>query len=88
MLDPWSTSQVNDYNKVMKEFGLEHFDPSVLPDVEKQPRLFKKKIVFGHRGFDYVLRRINRGEPFAILSGLMPTSKRVVEGMAFFRKKS
>jgi tryptophanyl-tRNA synthetase len=59
----------------MKEFGLEHFDPSVLPDVEKQPRLFKKKIVFGHRGFDYVLRRINRGEPFAILSGLMPSGR-------------
>lgn len=75
MLDPWATSQVKDYSRIMEEFGIEPFDPESLPKVEEQPRLFKKRIVFGHRGFEYVLRRINRGEPFAILTGLMPSGR-------------
>ncbi len=75
MLDPWATSQVKDYDRIMEEFGIESFDPSILPDQNEQPRLFKKRIVFGHRGFDSVSRRIKRGEPFAIMSGLMPSGR-------------
>jgi tryptophanyl-tRNA synthetase len=75
MIDPWATSQVDDYARIMEEFGIESFDPSTLPKQEDQPRLFRKRIVFGHRGFDYVRRRIARGEPFAILTGLMPSGR-------------
>ncbi|MGA1820017.1 MAG: tryptophan--tRNA ligase [Thermoplasmatota archaeon] len=75
MIDPWSYSETNDYAHLMEEFGIAPFDPSVLPGSDQQPRLFKERIVFGHRGFEYVERRISRGEPFAILTGLMPSGR-------------
>ncbi|MGA1792968.1 MAG: tryptophan--tRNA ligase [Thermoplasmatota archaeon] len=75
MIDPWSYSDTNDYTHLMEEFGIAPFNPSVLPDGDRQPRLFKERIVFGHRGFEYVERRIGRGEPFAILTGLMPSGR-------------
>ena len=75
----------------MDEFGIEVFDPDRLPDPEKQPRLFRQRIVFGHRGFQPVLRRIERGEPFAIMSGLMPSGrmhlghKMVIDQIRYFQ---
>ncbi|MGA1865871.1 MAG: tryptophan--tRNA ligase [Thermoplasmatota archaeon] len=75
MLDPWSYSETDDYSHLMEEFGIEPFDPAMVSDPDKQPRLFKERIVFGHRGFDYVSRRIKRREPFVIMSGLMPSGR-------------
>jgi len=91
MIDPWSYSETEEYTHLMEEFGIERFDPSTLPDGEKQPRLFKRNIVFGHRGFEYVLSRIKRGEPFAIMSGLMPSGrmhlghKMVIDQIKYFQ---
>lgn len=75
MIDPWSYSETDDYSHLMEEFGIGPFEPSLLPEDEDQPRLFKERIVFGHRGFEYVSRRIGRREPFAILTGLMPSGR-------------
>jgi len=75
MLDPWKTTEVEDYGRVMREFGIDAFDPDSLPDDPAPPRLFRQGIVFGQRGFGTVLRRIKRCEPFAIMSGLMPSGR-------------
>ncbi len=91
MLDPWSYSETGEYAHLMKEFGIEAFDSTLLPKSEEIPRLFKERIVFGQRGFEYVLRRIKRGEPFAIMSGLMPSGrmhlghKMVIDQIKFFQ---
>ncbi|MBN1389719.1 MAG: tryptophan--tRNA ligase [Candidatus Thermoplasmatota archaeon] len=75
MLDPWSYSETGDYSHLMDEFGIEVFDPDILPHSETQPRLFRERIVFGQRGFEHISRRIARSEPFAIMSGLMPSGR-------------
>ncbi|MGA1873796.1 MAG: tryptophan--tRNA ligase, partial [Thermoplasmatota archaeon] len=75
MIDPWSYSETDDYSHLMEEFGIEPFDPKIFPRQQEQPRLFRERIVFGHRGFEYVSRRIKLGEPFAIMSGLMPSGR-------------
>ncbi|MGA1848652.1 MAG: tryptophan--tRNA ligase [Thermoplasmatota archaeon] len=75
MIDPWSYSETEEYSHLMEEFGIERFDPTILPNVKEQPRLFRKNIVFGHRGFEYIFGRIRRGDPFAIMTGLMPSGR-------------
>ena len=75
MLDPWETGQIKDYGKIMQEFGIDRFDPTILPDGPPLPRLFKERIVFGQRGFSTILNRMRTGEPFAVLTGLMPSGK-------------
>ncbi|MFW3146278.1 MAG: tryptophan--tRNA ligase [Thermoplasmatota archaeon] len=91
MIDPWSYSKTNEYKHLMEEFGIEPFDAGKLPERESQPRLFKEGIVFGHRGFDYVLNRIKKKEPFAIMSGLMPSGrmhlghKMVIDQIRYFQ---
>ncbi|MEA3558765.1 MAG: tryptophan--tRNA ligase, partial [Candidatus Thermoplasmatota archaeon] len=75
MLDPWSYSGTSEYSELMKEFGIKPFDPTILPSEKRLPRLFRENIVFGQRGFEYIGRRIERGDPFAIMSGLMPSGR-------------
>jgi len=70
-IDPWSSSiQITDYERLIRDFGLERFDPAWLPH---PPRMFRRGVVFAHRGFEYVKRAIDGKRPFAILSGLMPS---------------
>lgn len=75
MLDPWETSQIKDYDRTMEEFGIDRFNLSDLPEEPAPPRLFNQGIVFGQRGFRAISRRIRRGEPFVIMSGLMPSGR-------------
>lgn len=73
-IDPWAAHQFTDYARLRDEFGIEPFDPMLekLPDL---PALFRRGIVFGHRGFSAVLRAIRLGEPWAVLTGLMPSGQ-------------
>ncbi len=75
MLDPWETRQIKDYDRIMDEFGIERFSISSLPEDPTPPRLFNQEVVFGQRGFQTISRKIKRGEPFAIMSGLMPSGR-------------
>lgn len=70
-IDPWSSQQYADYARLRDEFGIAPFHQApLLPD---PPGLFTHGIVFGQRGFDRVLRAVQRREPWAILTGLMPS---------------
>ncbi len=92
MLDPWQTGKVKDYRRTMEEFGIDVFDPGRLPQDPKPPRLFKEGIVFGHRGFGSILRRMRSSDPFAVLTGLMPSGrmhlghKMVIDQIAYFQE--
>ena len=88
-LDPWSSSiQIEDYERLIRDFGLERFDPKGLPHPS---RIFRRGVVFAHRGFDYVKRAIDGKMPFAILSGLMPSGpfhlekKMVLDQVLYFQ---
>ncbi len=70
-IDPWSSQQFIDYNRLRREFGIEEFNFK-LPDSQK---LFRRNIIFGHRGFDTVYDAIVNHQKFAVLTGLMPSGK-------------
>ena len=71
-LDPWGSSTVSDYRKLFEEFGIEEFD-EVLDGVPDPHYLMRRGVIFGHRDYRPVAEAMREGEPFAALSGFMPT---------------
>ena len=73
-IDPWGSVRIEDYSKLFDEFGIARFEGMLrkLPDAH---RLMRRKVIFGHRGYEMIVDAIVRGEPFAVMSGFMPSGK-------------
>jgi tryptophanyl-tRNA synthetase len=72
VLDPWGSSTVEDYRKLFEQFGIESFD-DVLPGVPNPHYLMRRGVIFGHRDYSPVAEAMRNDDPFASLSGFMPT---------------
>jgi tryptophanyl-tRNA synthetase len=89
-LDPWGDVEVTDYEATMEQFGIEPIEEVVdrLPD----NRLVRRGLVFGHRDIDTVLDARDDGEPFAVMTGIMPSGvfhfghRTVVEQILLFQE--
>jgi len=73
-IDPWSSLEVKDYSKAIKEFGVSPIS-SLLKKLPKDHLYFRRNVIFGHKDFDKVLDAANNHQPFAMLTGLMPSGK-------------
>ena len=88
-IDPWSSNQSTDYSRIIEQFGLSSMDHIQMNDPSK---LHRRGIVFAHRDLDVVLDAKNNGEPFGVLTGLMPSGKMhmghsmVIEQVKWFQK--
>jgi len=71
-LDPWGSATVDDYRRLFEDFGIERFE-DILPEVPEPFSLMRRGIVFGHRDYRPVADAMRNDEPFAALSGFMPT---------------
>ena len=71
-LDPWGSSTVADYRKLFDQFGIERFE-DVLDEVPHPHYLMRRGVIFGHREYREIARAMRDGNPFAALSGFMPT---------------
>jgi tryptophanyl-tRNA synthetase len=71
-LDPWGSSTVSDYRKLFDQFGIERFE-DVLDEVPSPHYLMRRGVIFGHREYRAVAAAMRNDEPFAALSGFMPT---------------
>jgi len=88
-IDPWSSAQFQDYARLRDEFGIESFEPyeSKLP---KPGRIFRRGVVFGHRGFERVFEAIEKNEKFAVMTGFVPSGpmhlghKMVIDQVNYF----
>jgi tryptophanyl-tRNA synthetase len=74
-LTPWEASGDIDYEKLVKEFGVQHLDIHHLPQKLQEHVLFRRGIIFAHRDFGVIAKRIEEGEPFIMMTGLMPTGR-------------
>ena len=90
IIDPYGSELVEDYTKIIKDFGLDSFNPKDYPEPN---RLMRRGIVFASRDMKDVLRAMKDKKPFYVLSGIMPTAqkvhfgtKMVVENIAYFQK--
>lgn len=73
-LDPWGAVHVDDYSKLFEEFGISSFE-HILPQLQCPHPYMRRKIIFGHRNYDSVLRAMQKHKPFAVMSGFMPSGR-------------
>jgi tryptophanyl-tRNA synthetase len=74
-IDPWSSSTYQDYARLRDEFGIEEFSEGVWKDLPHPHRLLRRGVIFGHRDFQNITNAIENNEPWAILTGLMPSGR-------------
>lgn len=74
-IDPWSSSTYQDYTRLRDEFGIEAFDEKQWEHLPSPHRLLRRGVVFGQRDFSLINEAIQRNQPWAILTGLMPSGK-------------
>ena len=86
MLDPFSSKLTEDYEKIIKEFGIKLIDENLK---KKLPNhyLFRRNIIFAHRDLDKALE----AKHFSVLTGIKPSnnfhlgSKLVAEQMKIYQ---
>ncbi len=89
-IDPWGDNLIEDYAKVARHFGLEHFDAKMFPNPN---RLMRREIVFAGRDLKRISECIKGKKPYYVLTGIMPTAERlhfgtkgVVENVKYFQE--
>jgi len=90
IIDPWGSGLLEDYEKIIKDFGLEIFNPKLFP---KPNRIMRRGVVFAGRDMEIISDAIKKKKKFYVLSGIMPTNekihfgtKMVVENIRYFQE--
>lgn len=87
---PWEVTGKIDYNKLIKDFGLQPLQ--TLPKVFNDNVLFRRKTIFAHRDIQRILEAVKNKKPFVMMTGLMPTGKFhighmiIAQQMIFYQK--
>ena len=70
---PWEVSGNIDYNKLIKDFGLQPLKH--LPKKFQDQVLFRRELIFAHRDYNQIVEAIEKKKPFVMMTGLMPSGK-------------
>jgi len=87
-IDPWSSTQSTDYDNIISQFGLQSLSEIEVPNPSY---LHRRGLIFAHRDLDVVLSAQAFGDPFGVLTGLMPSGrmhlghKMVVDQISWFQ---
>ena len=73
-IDPWGSSLIESYEKLMKEFGIKPLE-EILPKIRDPHPYMRRGIIYGHRDFDRVVDAMNKKERYAMMTGFMPSGK-------------
>jgi tryptophanyl-tRNA synthetase len=93
IVDPWGSLEIKNYEALFREFGIQPIE-SILPRLPNPNKYFRRRIVFGHTELESVLDAIEKGEPYAVMSGIKPSgpfhvgSKMTAEEIIFFQSLS
>ena len=90
IIDPYSSELLEDYVRIIKDFGLEKFS---IDDFPNPNRLMRRGIVFSGRDLKIISDAIRHKKKFYVLSGIMPTAERihlgtkqVIENVRYFQE--
>lgn len=90
VIDPWGSELVEDYNKIIKDFGMEPFDASMFP---RPNRVMRRGVVIAGRDLAGIAHAIKERHKFYVLSGIMPSNdkihlgnKVVIENIRYFQE--
>ena len=74
---PWEVKGEMDYDKLIREFGVQKLDDSVLKKLEKFTKeshhLLRRKIFFAHRDLPWLLDQYEKGNKFFLYTGRAPS---------------
>ena len=90
IIDPWGSGLLEDYEKIIKDFGLEIFDPKLF---QNPNRIMRRGVVFAGRDLKIISDAIKHRKKYYVLSGIMPSNekihfgtKMVVENIKYFQE--
>jgi len=90
IIDPWGSGLLEDYEKIIKDFGLDIFDSKLFPTPN---RLMRRGVVFAGRDLKIISDAIRNRKKYYVLSGIMPSyekihfgTKMVVENIKYFQE--
>ena len=90
IIDPWGSGLLEDYGKLVKDFGLEIFDSELFPNPN---RIMRRNVVFAGRDLKVISDAIKNKKKYYVLSGIMPSNekihfgnKMVVESIKYFQE--
>ena len=90
IIDPWGSGLLEDYEKIIKDFGLDIFNPKLFPEPN---RIMRRGIVFAGRDLKIISDAIKNKKKYYVLSGIMPSNekihfgtKMVVENIRYFQE--
>ena len=89
-INPWSSDVSTDYARIIEQFGLE---PVSLTDIPNPSLQHRRGIIFAHRELDNILQAHSRGDPFGVMTGLMPSGqmhlghKMVIDQVRWFQEQ-
>jgi len=91
VIDPWGSATL-DYEKLIEQFGIKPFADFV-EEIESPHHLITRGIVFGQRDYGRIVKSMREGNPFAVISGMMPSGKMhighkmIVDQIIWYQKK-
>lgn len=89
-IDPWSSDVSTDYDRIIQQFGLESVSLSEIPNPSLHHR---RDIIFAHRDLGNILQAHAQGDPFGVMTGLMPSGqmhlghKMVIDQVRWFQEQ-
>jgi tryptophanyl-tRNA synthetase len=76
-IDPYNVKGKTNYERLIKEFGLEKIDDSMLKRIEKYTGklhpMLTRKIFFAHRDLNWLFNEYDKGNKFFLYTGLGPS---------------
>ncbi len=76
-ITPWEVSGSVDYEKLIKEFGIQKIDDALLNRLKKHTKeihyLLRRKIFFAHRDLSWLLDEYEKGNKFFLYTGRAPS---------------
>ena len=90
IIDPWGSGLLEDYEKIIKDFGLEIFNSKLFPNPN---RIMRRGVVFAGRDLKIISDAIKHKRKYYVLTGIVPSNdkihfgnKMVVENMRYFQE--
>jgi tryptophanyl-tRNA synthetase len=71
-INPWSSNQFVDVEKLFSDFGIDPIDP-VITELPNVPYFMRRGIVVGQRDYRQIAGAIRNRTPFHVLTGFMPS---------------
>jgi tryptophanyl-tRNA synthetase len=75
-INPWGSDLIgeSDYVRLCSEFGIQQIaDIDIPASIYEKNRFFRRKIIFGHRDLQLIIKAVQDNKPWAVMSGIKPS---------------